>query len=339
MPETSIRPTREEDIQRIVPLLSKVFPESSYTEAELAWLLDDPQNPGRFRSFVGFADDRLIGHIGYVAAHYRIAEKLLRGVHPIAWAVDPSFRGVSGLQLLARIYDHGDFSLIIGGSAAARRVFWQARYQELFQIQVYRKLLHTANFCLTLKGPLLRRIRHSARILMKSRAGLDKVPRMDDTIRLEPYCSDASDRIFPPRGQVFVNTAPSSVLSWMRACPLLESYGFQILKYGRPLGIALCYVKRYRPGLATGRIVHLSFIHGDTALWKAAVSALEIYLLEQGCCAITAMASYPRFQEALTASGYEASKKPVWVKDPDKVLQDAEWHLTFLEGDLAYRDM
>jgi len=52
------------------------------------------------------------------------------------------------------------------------------------------------------------------------------------------------------------------------------------------------------------------------------------------------LASHPLFVKALKDSGHFVTHElPFWLRDARKIFSDASWHLTYLEGDLAYRSM
>jgi hypothetical protein len=122
----------------------------------------------------------------------------------------------------------------------------------------------------------------------------------------------------------------------MRA-PRVAAYPFTIRHKGRAIGTALCYVQN-TGGIVAGRIVHVSYLGEKPGLWKHVVNMLDNFLIDKGCCVITAMASHPRFEKALRDNGHVFLRKsPFWLRDTKKHFTDAAWHLTYLEGDLAYR--
>jgi hypothetical protein len=87
-----------------------------------------------------------------------------------------------------------------------------------------------------------------------------------------------------------------------------------------------------------GRIVHLPWL--GEAGWRAGLAPILERLAGGGCESASLLAADPGLIQAATAlGGRPFYERPVWFRAAAELEEPADWHLTYLEGDLAYRNV
>ena len=318
-----IRRTTRDDIDAVVELYSH-----TKNNVELGWLLPDPSDHNPFRSFVAVSDNKIVGHIGYVISKFKYNGLEFSGVHPQAWIVSPEYRSHgTGLKLMTKVLDMGDFSYLIGGSKATMRIFPALGFKLKFYVLEYVKPLE------------------SFHISQSSETN-------KDIISLEEYNEkEAVQSRFS--NSVFINAQGRSHIHWLLDCPLCDTYAFSIKQDDKQIGIAICYIGKNKDDILTGRIVHLSYLSGDLDPWKSTIYEIEQFLVDSGCSVIATLASHPTYISALIDNGYSQRSnypvpvfnengRPFFLRDPKKKLleiPDESFHWTFFEGDMSYRNL
>jgi hypothetical protein len=317
-----IRRTTRDDIGAIEELYSH-----TKNNIELSWLLPDPLVHNPFRSFVAVSDNKIVGHIGYVISKFKYNESEFNGIHPQAWIVSPEYRGHgTGLKLIHKVLDMGDFSYLIGGSKATMRIFPLLGFKLKFFVLEYVKPLE------------------SLYTIQASETG-------KDTISLEEYHKKEAGQN-QSTNPAFINSQESSHIKWLLDCPLCDTYAFSIKQDGKQLGIAVCYIGKNKDNVLTGRIVHLSYFGDELDLWQNTLSEIEQFFMDKGCLVVTTLASHPTYINALIDNGYSQrpnypvsafneNGRPFLLRDPQNNLSDIpdeSFHWTFLEGDMGYRN-
>ncbi|MBN1526888.1 MAG: GNAT family N-acetyltransferase [Candidatus Omnitrophica bacterium] len=332
----SIRDTKEVDIDSILRLYGH-----SVTGEELKWALLYPLNGLASRSFAAVAPDgRVVGHAAGVVSRYRHKGSDITGIHPIFWIVDPAYRGKGiGTELMRKALSLGDFSFIIGGAEGSHAMYRLFGLDFKFDIYPHTKILDPLRYFRVTDGGLPKKIA-KALYLMAGRAKRSARNTHGQGVELEPYNEDA---VIQGRasGTVFLNSQNARHVKWLLSCPLLASNAFVIRHEKKAIGLAVCYVGD-KSGIPTGRLVHMSHLGDDIGVWHAALSGIEAFFKEKGCAVISTLASHPVNIAALKEMGYVAAKKgrPFFLSDAGKRLSDVangSWHLTFFEGDMAYR--
>ena len=78
----------------------------------------------------------------------------------------------------------------------------------------------------------------------------------------------------------------------------------------------------------------------DISDWSNTLCLINRFFKNKGCCVVTAMASHPKYIKSLISAGYVLLRRsPFWLRDRNGNFDNAEWHLTFAEGDLGYRNI
>jgi hypothetical protein len=317
-----IRRTTRDDIAAIEELYFH-----TKNNVELNWLLPDTLDQNTFRSFVAVSDNRIVGHISYVMCKFKYNETEFSGVHPHAWIVSPEYRGSgAGSKLMHTVFDMGDFSYFIGGTKATQTVVPWMGFKLKFFVLEYVK---------SLESPCA-----------ADASSADKKP-----LSLEKY--KQKDTVWIPASKgVFTNAQDSSHIGWVLDCPLCDTHAFSIKQDGKHPGLAVCYIGKSKDDILTGRIVHLSYLGDRLDPWQKALFEIEKFFMDKGCLVVAALASHPTFVNALIENGYTQRPKypasifngcgrPFFLRDPQKNLQDIpdeSFHLTFLEGDMGYRN-
>ncbi len=272
-------------------------------------------------------DHKIVGHIGYVISKFKYNESEFIGVHPQAWIVSPEYRrhGI-GLNLIHKVLDRGDFSYLIGGSKATMRIFPSIGFTVKFFVLEYVK-------------PLKSTFAEQASFADKG------------TISLEEYDKEKASQI-QFSDAAFMNAQESSHIQWLLDCPLCDTYAFSIKQDGRQLGVAVCYIGKNKDDILTGRIVHISYLGDDLNFWRNTLLEIEKFFRDKGCRVVAALASHPTYINALTDNGYSQrpdypvsafneNGRPFFLRDPQNNLPDIpddDFHWTFLEGDMGYRN-
>jgi len=320
-----IRRTTRDDIGAIEELYSH-----TKSNTELSWLLPDPLDHNPFRSFVAVSDkdNKIVGHIGYVISKFKYNGLEFTGVHPQAWIVSPEYRSHgTGLKLMTKVLDMGDFSYLIGGSKATMRIFPSLGFKLKFYVLEYVKPLKSL---------------HTVEL-----SGSNK-----NSISLEAYNEKAAVQTRFPNS-VFINVQERSHIHWLLDCPLCDTYAFSIKQDDQQLGIAVCYIGKNKEDMLTGRIVHLSYLGDDVTPWQHTILEIEQFFMDNGCLVVATLASYPIYINALIDNGYtqrphypvpafNENGRPFFLRDPGKNLpdiSDESFHWTFFEGDMSYRNL
>lgn len=306
MSESTLRPTTEEDLPILSQLTETVFGRRRSPEL-LRWLLFGVGDGGgvELESKVATSGGRIVGHVAVLRSRYRRGDQEVIGSHPMVYMVAPEARGRAGVRLGRWCLSHGDFTMIVGGSPTSQAILHK------------RHFVHAAR-ALELRVPTT-----------NTGAGTSSGSELE----LLPY-EPASYPAAAPEGPVH-NLAVEEHLRWLAACPGLEPHLHTLYRGGTPLGPVLLYVDR-RVDPPRGRIVHLPWLGEE---WRPLLCVLLGELAAAGCHTASLLASTPELVESASALGgevfhrrtafYRRARGPAW--------QEASWHLTYLEADLAYR--
>ncbi|HEX9732368.1 MAG TPA: hypothetical protein VGG06_10315 [Thermoanaerobaculia bacterium] len=296
-----VRATEERDLPRISDLTAEVFGLRRGVDV-LAWLLT--RAAGRIDSWVAERGDEIVGHTAIVRSRYGSNGAWVTGIHAFLWMADARFRGDAGMALGREIVRYGDFLIVLGGTATTQAILTGRRFEQVAQATELR-----------LSG--------------------DAAAAADRGVRL--VAGEAAGAPAPLPATVTGNEAASDHLEWLAGCPELEAARFTLERDGRPLGPVLLYVNR-QASPVSGRIVHLPFLGGDADAWSAALAAIGRELARRGCQTWSVLATHPALVRACEEAAAEvAGTRPVWIREQNKILGSGSWHLTYLEGDLAYR--
>jgi hypothetical protein len=336
----SIRSTTGNDIQ----FIDGLYPYPHKRLKVLNWMLMDPADSDRYRSFVAHSrSGEVIGHIGYVKGSYVYGDNEFIGIHPIEWAVSAKHRRESiGKQLMDAVFDLGDFSLIIGGSTQGQIAFPHFGYEMKVECLEYEKIIKAGPYMRSIKGNLKNRI-FARYLLMKSFINRSRSKPPDRDVSLRPY---QGERIYHCQinTDIIYSEPNESDIDHFCHCPSAEGYAFTAMQGDSPLGIVMCYLKQDVDRIVRGRIVHISFLGNDPDLWSGVIEQTLRFLIQKQCAVISTLAAHPLFRKALEQSGFVFNRyrRPVFIRDPRRlfVSQPTEsWHLTYREGDLGYRGL
>jgi hypothetical protein len=295
-----LRPTAEGDLAALSELTEIVFGRRRPVEL-LRWLVLGGDMGVALESRVAVRDGRVVGHAGVLAGSYRWGERIAVGVHPILWMVAPEARGQAGMRLGGWCTDRGDFSLVIGGTPMSQPILDRRRFVR-------------AGVAVELRLPT---------------AGAP----LDDRWELAPWEGEATSE--PSSGAAPVRHLPApSRLRWLAACPALEARLLTLRREGRSLGPVVLVVDR-RPSPARGRLVHLPTVETDLA---GALRCVLAALAATGCASASYLTTAPEQRAAAERLGGEPFyERPIFYRDQAGLQAPPGWHLSYLEGDLAYR--
>lgn len=305
MVDVIVRAAEEDDLPRIAELTESVFGVRRDV-ALLRWLLADPRSPERIDAWVAERDGEVVGHTAVLKSEYRVAEQRMTGAHAFLWMVDPRFRGEAGMALGRTIIGYRDFLIVLGGTPTTRAILAGRRFTRVAEAKEYRVL--------------------------------GSQPGAADGFELTHRSVPARPSPLPPG--VAANEAAPDHLEWLAGCPDLEAHRLALSQEGRDLGTVLLYVNR-RVSPVAGRLVHLPYLGEETGTWSLALARVAREMDRLGCASWTLLATHPALVRACDAAGAElARSRPVWIRGRGRrAVEDGfpVWHLTYLEGDLAYR--
>ena len=151
-------------------------------------------------------------------------------------------------------------------------------------------------------------------------------------VLLRPFDPEATATAAPEG--TLVNAAAPGHLQWLAACPELDGLLFTLDGQGGEQGPVLLYVNRASDP-PTGRIVHLPWLAGGA---EQALAACLERLRQEGCAEASVLTTEPSLLQAVKSLGGETCyRRPLWFRKPNGEVKPDRFHLTYLEGDLAYR--
>lgn len=299
----TLRPTTEADLPAISELTEAVFGRRRSPEV-LRWLLLSAQPGLDLQSEVAINDDdgRIVGHVGSLKCLYQWGQHIAVGAHPMLWMLHPDARGRIGIQLGHTGTRVGDFSLVVGGTPNSKPIMERRRFVRTATTTELRLPTDAAGAAV---------------------AG---------DLELQPF-EPAPTRLLPATGPVVSLPTPAR-LNWLAACPTLETRLFSVYRDGENLGPMLLYVNR-RGDEPSGRIVHLPRADDD---WGAFVRLALAELASAGCKSASILATCDNQLETVTALGGEPFyERVIYFRNQSGLPEASSWHLSYLEGDLAYR--
>lgn len=329
MSELIIRESSVEDLQGVADL----FLPRKRSLNMLHWLHSDGK--GQLQSFVAEVDKKIVGHIGYMPSGYNYNGDTLKGVFSIEWKVDEDYAGQAALKLYSKVMKIGDFTYVIGGTEVVNKMYPLLKFRVAAQIPRFQKIVRPMQYFRLLDethNPVKRALKTA--FYTKGMLGGKKI-LSDRHVKLTSYDTEIAEYLKPP--QNVIENEGTRDFERLMETPGVEAYRFLIRKKGEPVGSALCMIDR-AGNYAAGRIVHISHLGKNQDLWEQAVRKCETFLWEQGCCIISSLGSNELYTAALRKSGHIFLKNsPLWLRDRKNILKDADWHFTYLEGDLAHR--
>lgn len=289
----------------------------------------------------------VLGCIGlmWTALHTRT------GAHRAAWFVDwhvaPDPRAVGvGLGLLRTAEAAAGTLLTLQGSADTRQILPRLGWRETGHGRTYVRRLTLA----AALAPAARRLpprpgaalRAAARVLPAGRPAR-RVP-LPAGVALEPVT-----RFPPEHDAVWRERVPEFAPALRRDAAylnyLIADYpggGYQaalLRRDGAAVGHLVTRRDTDRRGLRRGRIVDLLWPRGARPLLEGLVAAACRTLRAAGADYVECLASVPDLQAALAAAGFrERRAVPLWWhRVPADAGDPADWFLTLLDCDRAYR--
>lgn len=299
----TLRPTTEADLPAISELTERVFGRRRSLEV-LRWLLLSAQPGLDIQSEVAVNNrGRIVGHVGVLKSLYQWGEHIAVGAHPMLWMLHPDARGRIGVLLGRACTRSGDFSLVVGGTPDSKPIMERRRFVRSAATTELRLSTHPA-------APA----------------------EPADELALRPF-EPAPTRLLPAAGPVVSLPSPAR-LKWLAACPTLEARLFSLFRGEKNLGPVLLYLNR-RGDEASGRVVHLPWGDGD---WVSYLRLALAELAAGGCRTASILVTSERQLETVRALGGEPFyERLIFFRNQSGLPEASGWHLTYLEGDLAYR--
>ena len=297
-----LRPTAESELPRLSELTEVVYGVRREPEV-LRWLLFHRGAGPEVESLVAERRGRIVGHVASLHCRYRVHGETATGAHRMLWMVEQGSRGRAGVPLAGRTPET-DFEVVLGGTAATKAMLVMRGFREVGEALEVRLNTTTAD---------ARAATHAGVVL----ADFDP----------------AADGPAAP-GDTLVNLAEPDHLSWLAACPEHDALLFTLERSGEALGPVLLYVNRANDP-PTGRVVHMPrFAEGAGLVLAAILDRLR----REGCAEATVLTTEESLLRAAESLGGDVFyRRPLWFRSPNGAVEPARFHLTYMEGDLAYR--
>jgi len=297
-----LRPSTEHELPRLSELTETVYGVRREPDV-LRWLLFDWSSAAEVESLVAERRGRVVGHVAMLQCCYRLDGRTITGAHRMLWMVEKHARGAAGVPLAGQTPDT-DFEVVLGGSAATKAILVMRGFREVGEALELR--------------------------LGTEAAGRSAASAAGCALRTFDPAAAAPEA--PPG--VLVNVADPDHLGWLAACPEHRGLLFTLERSGEPAGPVLCYVNEANDP-PTGRIVHLPYLERGT---EAALAVVLDRLRRDGCATASVLATDDVLLHAAESLGGEVYyRRPLWFRSPGGAIDPARFHLTFMEGDLAYR--
>ncbi len=295
-----LRPTAESELPRLSELTEVVYGVRREPEV-LRWLLFHPGAGPAVESLVAERHGRIVGHVASLHCRYRVHGGTVTGAHRMLWMVERGARGRAGVPLAGQTPDT-DFEVVLGGTAATRAILVMRGFREV--------------------GEAL-----EVRLSTAASGGAGRLG-----LALADFDPDAAGPATPR--DTLVNLAEPDHLTWLAACPEHDGLLFTLERSGSPLGPVLLYVNRANDP-PTGRIVHMPCLEECVDL---ALLAILDRLGREGCAEATVLATEEGLLRAAESLGGDVVyRRPLWFRNPNRAVEPTRFHLTYIEGDLAYR--
>ncbi len=296
----TLRPTTAGDLPALSRLTEAVFGRRRSPEL-LRWLLLSDRPGLDLQSRVVEQDGEVVGHVAVLCSRYGCRDRVVVGSHPVLWMVAPEARGRAGIVLGRWCLSHQDFTTVVGGTPTSRTILDKR---------------HFVRAALAIEIRLPTRAAGAA-----AGSGCELV------------AYDGVNGAQAPDG-VMVGLADPSHLHWLADCPQLASRLLTLRIAGTTTGPVLLYVNR-RVDPPSGRIVHLPWCGGR---WDQALRLALEELAGAGCASASLLVTCPELLAAARELGGEPFyERPVFFRKQREMPEPAGWHLSYLEGDLAYR--
>jgi len=323
------------DIQNLICSVNHV----NFSLDYLSWLLQDPFDSNQLNSLVLLDNGRLIGHVGYIKSHYQAEGNVLSGSHPFLLAILSEYRGLGlGKELLLQAASIGDISLIFEGTQDAIKVYPGVGYKKILNLRLYRKWLNWP-IPEQIKSQSLKMYGYNL-ITLLINMSFFKVPANKKTDRLPLVFSDYSlenTEFFTGLDARISNIPKKETIEWFLQCPTLKALSLRVGEDKFDLGILMMYINDHGK-YKTGRILHLPNCGGNEQKWRLVLKEAEFYFHKEGCNQVSVCSSHPIYTKVLFGMGYlPMSTRAIWLRDPDNLTLDKEWHVTYLEGDNGFR--
>jgi len=307
---------------------------------ELKWLYSDPNDNELYNAFVAKNEmNEIIGVIGYQASTFIKGKKELIGVTGFTWKVAPNIKGMHGVLLLKKIFDHGSFVYSMGGTQDSLKFYKLFNFKKINTYTKYFKILNLSEYSESLKKDSLKRRIGFLGLLWPSLIKNRSKRMLNKDLVFENYennfiSAQDDDKIF--RKKITKN-----YIEWLLKCPFLNSYAFVIKKNDLHLGICVLYIQNVN-GINIGRIVHLPFLGYDTKNWVSAIDKCLTFFKMKKCAAVSGIASHKMNHQGFKKTGFIGNRltsKPIFLKDVDqrlKMSQIDSWFIQYSEGDMPY---
>ncbi len=316
------------------------------TVSELNWLLQDPDDSNKLNGYVAVNEDEVIvGMIGFTSSNYRCADKELAGVVPMSWKIKDGYKGMAGITLFKKVFQHGDFTMTIEGSDLAQSIYPMFGLTNIGYSHTCMKLLKPLDYFLSLKNkPFYKR---AGNLAIMSKSFVKKPSKLTGLLNVYKVDIDHVNKDIPYLQRDYLEKQMSAnYIKWLMQCPVNDSLGFEIYNGEVFVGYSVCYIHRVKNRFSRGRIVYMPNFGANHQCANELITYLTNYLKEQGCSSISMSLMDLNLLKASKDAGYidyTSKDKPIFIK-PSNILDSIgvgvdNWYMQYTEGDKAYRNI
>ncbi len=325
-----IRRTNKEDLVHIEDLYK-----SRKQLKELEWLYVNPENLAEYNSYVAVNEKKqIVGAIGYAVNNYVYGNKKLIGVAPFSWIVEDKHRGLTGIKLLLKVYESGDFGFALEGSVIAKNIYRAAKLKHTLNAQVFVKIISPVHYFRTSNKTVIKNLLKTLYYL----PGILKIKRLpaDNSIKFVSYNDELiRDNNYPEAFRMEENVTR---INWLLNCPSVDSFCFLIKKDKKYLGFIILYIKKE---ISRGKVVYISHLGNNSIIWNTAINFIIDFFKAKNCCSLSVLAHNKQFINTLIRFGFikYTQKYNIFVRDISNKLVPClldTWHITFYESDRGY---
>ncbi len=338
MPDRIRRISKEEDFQKV----SALFDYKKSVKL-LKWLFKDPDNQDVFNAYVAENDkNQIVGIIGYESSIYKQGENEIKGVIFMSWKISTLSKGMTGVLLLKRVLEQGDFGFAYGGTKVAQNIYSIFKYKYIFNMDIYYKILDLKGINVLFRKSII--IKRLVKIGLSFPSYFTNPPKKLLYKDLELLQYDGNNFIEENSvDSVFSKKITKNYINWLLDCPTVESYAFIIRSGNDYLGICVLYMQKIKNN-KIGRIVHLPFLGNDKKLWVSVIEKCIFFFRKKGCTVVSSLANHYMSEQGFLKSGFSKKSrdsKSFYIRDNNKKVSPInlnDWFFQFSEGDQAYRD-
>ena len=327
-----------QDLSDVSALLQRAFGTASDAQAVqpalMRWKYLEPRPDwSGSRGYVLRKDGRLVAHACAYPITLLASGGPVRADHMGDWAADPADPG-AGTLIWRYLSELTPVMLTVGGSQPTRQLLPRMRYRQQHTWDLYARPVRPWQQFRT--DPFQRGWKQPARILRNFARSLRPLSGHQGwSVRKVQRFGDAIGPALQARAAYpFVRAGRSpELLNYFLACPAAAFSGYLLMEGQEVQGWFL--LSRVAQQV---RIAEMWVARPEPAAWRIAYAlAAETAAADPACCEIAAGSSTDLGRQAIAANGFQLREaEPVFVYDPQHLLEGVNLQLEMIDGDVAF---